>query len=141
MGITIPRWSTATDDRDSPPFDARNVPHGKQEWYVNVGGIWQDVTLTAVSKIYIDHLKITPDIHTGRVNVEIRLAGNVGHADGYQLTLRTADSDSAISLPLMDGKENYQVTLHVDHLHLWNVDDPYLYTLITSLNNDDDEVS
>src|SRR5258708_4331587 len=50
-GITIPRWPNGDEDREAPPSDARNVPHGKQEWYLNVGGIWQDVTLTAVSQV------------------------------------------------------------------------------------------
>src|SRR5215210_687814 len=48
--IVIPRWADTSEAAASAalPFDAEDIPHGKQEWYVNVGGIWQDVVLTAV---------------------------------------------------------------------------------------------
>ena len=76
--ITIPRWHEDLTYQDShqPPFDPRNVPHGKQEWYVNVGGIWQDVTLIAVPQVYIENVHITPDIHTSHANVRVELGGD-----------------------------------------------------------------
>ena len=65
--ISIPRWPDypATRSMEEPPFEADHVPHGKQEWYVNVGGIWQDVTLTAVPATYIERVRVVPNIHTG----------------------------------------------------------------------------
>ncbi len=138
--ITIPRWSTSAEDRESPPFDARNVPHGKQEWYINVGGIWQDVTLTAVPKVYIDQVQVTTDIHTGRLNVEVQLAGDLRQIHNSQLTLSIQGSEIATSLSLVDARASYQVNLQVDHPRLWNIDNPHLYTLIANLNNSDDEI-
>src|SRR5690606_39619987 len=50
--IRVPRWFDG-EDSGAQPFDPRLIPHGKQEWYYNVGGIWQDVTLTALPSVYI----------------------------------------------------------------------------------------
>src|SRR5215203_1215572 len=35
--ITIPRWRRYENGgpQDGPPFDPEDIPHGKQEWYVN----------------------------------------------------------------------------------------------------------
>ena len=52
-----------------PPFDPNDIPHGKQEWYINVGGIWQDVSLIATSRAYVSAIRVTPDIHSGTVHV------------------------------------------------------------------------
>ena len=45
-GVFIARLAQLPADdpgRSAAPFNAEDVPHGKQEWYVNAGGIWQDV--------------------------------------------------------------------------------------------------
>src|SRR5215813_8022243 len=59
-GIAVRRWPDNLGSRQSTPpsFDAHSIPHGKQDWYINVGGIWQDVTLIAVPLIYIDYARI-----------------------------------------------------------------------------------
>ncbi len=76
-GMTEPRWPAfpAEPASPGPPFDPNNIPHGKQEWYINVGGIWQDVTLTATTAAYIDHVRVTTDIGTGAVRIDGELAG------------------------------------------------------------------
>src|SRR5215475_7650427 len=64
--ISHQRWPerTAQPATTTPPFDPVDIPHGKQEWYINVGGIWQNVTLTAVPTTYIDSIQVTPNIHS-----------------------------------------------------------------------------
>ncbi len=135
--ITIRRWPDGVEDRETPPFDARNIPHGKQEWYINAGGLWQDVTLVSTAKTYIDHVKVTPDIHTGRVDVVVQLAGDLGTVSGHQITLHVEGTQVAVRKPLTPGHTMVHISLQVDQPHLWTVDDPYLYALTAQLESGD----
>jgi hypothetical protein len=137
--IVIPRWPNypATTARPDPPFDANHIPHGKQEWYINAGGIWQDVTLTAVAATYIDHVQVTPDIHTGAAQIVIELAGALAAIAG-PLQIRIAAGDDTgptweTQVPLVAGQARYATTVTVAQPRLWNTDDPYLYNVTISL--------
>src|SRR6478735_8558221 len=82
--IKAERWPEygVTPTTNGPPFDANDIPHGKQEWYINVGGIWQDVSITAVPRTYIENVAIYPDIHTGEALVKVRVAGEMAEGRG-----------------------------------------------------------
>ncbi|MFN8496318.1 MAG: glycoside hydrolase family 2 TIM barrel-domain containing protein [Anaerolineae bacterium] len=140
-GMTIERWPTF-DPRvgaDGPPFDPAHVPHGKQEWYINVGGIWQDVTLTAVPLPYIDSVQITPDMR-GHAHIAVQVAGG-GAADGA-LRARVEDgaggvweaAEARAILPTL-----HELSVTVENVRLWEMATPNLYTARVSLG--DDEVS
>lgn len=149
--IVIPRWPDYREEQgpSQPPFDANNVPHGKQEWYINVGGIWQDVTLTAVPPTYIDHVRVITDIHTGQTQVTVQLAGApTTTASIGRIRARSTNADGAAAgeatVPVGDGEE-YTLTIPVAQPRLWSLEDPHLYTLtvqLEGLNTDaGDEVS
>lgn len=126
--IVIPRWP----EDAAPPatlFDATAVPHGKQDWYINVGGLWQDVTLTAVPRTYIQQAHLTPDPHSGRVRVAVTLAGALDGAGSLAVTVGAA----AASTALVAGQAAYELTLTVDQPRLWSPDDPALYTAAVTL--------
>ncbi len=63
------------------PTDTSWQQHGKQTlkpkgiWYTAVSGIWQTVWLEPVPETYIDRLKITPDIDSQSVTVEVLAGG------------------------------------------------------------------
>jgi hypothetical protein len=134
--IVIPRWPNypETTARPDPPFDANHIPHGKQEWYINAGGIWQDVTLTAVPATYVDHIHVTPDIHTGAARIAVELAGALDSAAGEMRVRVTAgDGSWEAQVPLTAGQTRYETTVTVDQPRLWNTDDPFLYNVSVSL--------
>lgn len=130
--ITIPRrHDRAVHDPAAPPFDPNNIPHGKQEWYINVGGIWQDVTLTAVSATYIDYIHVTPDIHAGQARVRVALAGAPPLAGAGPLQMRIEAEGRPVveaTIDIVGGQTAYEATLTIPAPRLWDVDDPYLYT-------------
>src|SRR5262249_45856804 len=103
--IVTQRWPTpdtgATPDK--PPFDPRDIPHGKQEWYINVGGIWQDITLTAVPATFIEYVHVTPNIQTGQVEVAVKLAGNTTQFPGGSLRVSVAGANAESTIPLSAG--------------------------------------
>ncbi len=124
--ITLPRWydtPPTTSASSLPPFDARNIPHGKQEWYLNVGGIWQDVILTAVPKTYITQVHVTPDIHSGRASVQVEIAN--AEATG-ELSLSIVGKNSTI--PLAANQARYTLDVVIDQPQLWTPETPNLYT-------------
>ena len=126
--IVIPRWrDDAAPERTQPPFDPTLIPHGKQTWYIDASGIWQDVTLTAVPKRYIDAVHITPDIHTGSAHVRVALNGT-----GSVGTLRVTLDGHTVGVPA-DG-QHVELTIRVDNPRLWTPDTPTLYTAAESLH-------
>src|SRR4051794_16095579 len=132
--IDVARWPSpaAKPERGGPPFNAQDIPHGKQEWYINVGGIWQDVELVAVPRTYVDNVHVTPDIHSGQVHVRVELGGAPVEAGGGLLTLRIAAGGAEAgraSIELVQGQAVYEAELRVEEHRLWSPEDPYLYTL------------
>ncbi len=133
------RWLGRGARPAGPPFDAADIPHGKQEWYLNVGGIWQDVTLTAVPAAYIAALRVTPNIHTGEARLEVALAGALAGLSG---TLQLAVADGAggawtAETPLVAGQAHYAVAVTVSGVRLWSPEAPNLYTASAALPSGD----
>jgi hypothetical protein len=149
--ICIPRWWGRTTkgpepakegrrtneegDALGPPFDPNDIPHGKQGWYINAGGIWQNVTLVATSRPYIANLQVTPDIHTGTAHVKVELEGIGVGADATSLRVAVFDAESRVDqvLWIEPGGKKYTAVLKVEQPHLWSSDDPHLYTVEASL--------
>lgn len=143
--IVIPRWgrsaSTNGTGPSKPPFDPNDIPHGKQEWYVNVGGIWQDVTLTAVPATWIDDVRVTPDIGAGQAHIRVELGGEAPVQSGgaLRIGLRSASEPpgsevAEATLLLVAGQAVYEADLAVEQLHMWSMEDPYLYVADVSLS-------
>ncbi len=140
-GITIHRWPEFDPHvgAGGPPFDPVQVPHGKQEWYINVGGIWQDVTLTAVPVPYIESVQITPDMR-GNAHVSVQVGGGEAPAD----TVRARVEDGAGGAWEAGAASSVLPNLHaakvsVENPRLWEPETPTLYTARVNLG--DDEVS
>ncbi len=133
-GITIPRWPDYSihTTASQPPFDAVQVPHGKQEWYINVGGIWQDVTLTVVPPTYLENVQVTPNIHTGEAHFRLTLGGDTAHFQG-EIRLRVSELETSVTV--IQGQTDYTTTLIIDQPSLWNIHTPNLYTAHVNLNN------
>ena len=86
-------------------------PRGKQRWvqdsfecfYVQTTGIWQTVWLEYVNPIFIEQVKITPDIDTRKVILDYHVNGDL--ANGH-LRLETIIS--------LQGNQVKRVTLNID---------------------------
>lgn len=136
QAIVVPRW------RDNPAaprseVDPVDMPHGKQTWYLDASGIWQDVTLTAVPVAHIDYVHVTPNIHSNEAKVAVELAGTVGSG-----TLSATIDGQSVSLPLVAGQNRYELTVHVPDAKRWSLESPNLYTAVVALDGDHtDELS
>lgn len=130
--IVISRWrDDPAPDNTAPPFDPQLIPHGKQTWYIDASGIWQDVKLTAVPSQYIDRVHVTPEIDTGKAQIKIRLGGA---ADAG--TLRATIGELAAETKVAPGQTEVTLTIQVPQPALWTPDTPVLYTVEVELETE-----
>jgi len=138
-----------------PPMDEREgkarfpemlyneIPHGKQNWYVQTGGIWQDVTLDLHPSLYVKHVHIMPNIN-GEVSVEVQLAGqeqvspspievSVRNADG-KVEFTTGGGGILIVDPRTHQPAPRVFQGRVNSPKLWSPDSPTLYTVEVTVN-------
>jgi hypothetical protein len=138
--IVIPRWRDAPDAASAqPPFNPELIPHGKQTWYIDASGIWQDVKLTAVPAQYIDRVQITPDIHSGETHVRVMLGGAAQHSQKVRVVINAQTIEATAAA----GQNDLTVTVNIPAPVLWTPDTPHLYTAEVSLFAEDgtDKVS
>ena len=142
-GVVHDRWPDFEGQqqaaRSGPPFPAAHVPHGKQDWYVNTGGIWQDVTLTPRPAAWIGGLHVTPDIDRGRVDIDVRMAGDVARLAKAVLRLEVqvdGDTVAGSEVALTLGELAYTSSIGIPDARPWTLDAPFLYELVASLDVD-----
>ena len=107
------------------PTDESSQPRGKQAskshgfWYTATTGIWQTVWLEPVNEVYIEKLKLLPDIDAGTINVKTVLNGEADlHA-----TVKKGD------LIIFNGRISADENIPVDDAILWSPENPFLYDL------------
>lgn len=118
---------------------SKKYPYGKQckkrggMWYTPVSGIWQTVWLESVPNIFINNIKITPDM-TGIVceidtnATEYRIDIDLG---GYFYTRHEKEKKFRIDLD--------KITLENERIYkpiLWTVENPHLYKINISTSED-----
>jgi hypothetical protein len=158
------RITDATVDQDATlPNGERlafaEVPHGKQSWYTSVSGIWQSVSVTAVSHTRLERVTLTADVDANKANLEVVLTGlpvdpsGAGYGPDWQLRVSVdvpqgAGAIPSFTLPLdavkTPGGEGGPATLHADFAvpdaALWSPNTPHLYRALVTLEHDGEVV-
>ncbi|MCP2244248.1 PA14 domain-containing protein [Lentzea aerocolonigenes] len=110
-------------------------PKGKQSrdpggiFYTPSSGIWQTVWMEPVPDKAIDEIKMTPDLATSSLALEVRSAGNA-------TVTAVAKDAKGKQVGTVTGRANTKLSLTVADPHLWTPDDPYLYQLEIKLGGD-----
>ncbi|MBV9610027.1 MAG: hypothetical protein JO187_10760, partial [Acidobacteria bacterium] len=120
-----------------PSMMYNEIPHGKQNWYVQNSGIWQGVRLEFCPSLYIDQIHVTPRL-SGYFEVEARLAG-IGMTAGAgelphstKLAIRIYDSSGRSvfeNTQPVGAAQILNVQGSITNPRLWSPDDPSLYYL------------
>lgn len=100
------------------------------------GGITGDAVLSAQPMTGIDRVRVWPDIHAHRFDVELGLRGA---ADGLTVDVTVADPSSGArydASTAASGQTRLAVSLR-DGARLWSDDDPYLYDAVFILRDGD----
>lgn len=123
-----------------PEMMYNEIPHGKQNWYLQNAGIWQGVRVEFVPAIYVDQIQVTPDI-SGDFSVAVQLGGNGLEdrilADSTSVHFVVNDTSGRTvcegSFAPVSGAHQ-AFTGRVRNPRLWGPDDPALYSVEVSLN-------
>jgi len=117
------------------PTSAGSQPRGKQIlepegiWYTASSGIWQTVWLEPVSKLHIADVRATPNIDTGKVEVDVALSAWANDTDAVRLTVRSEGKPIASTIV----RANRHASIAIPNAHLWSPEDPFLYDLTAEL--------
>ncbi len=118
------------------PTDQGLQERGKQVldpmgiWYTAISGIWQTVWLEPVPRSYIANIRVTPDVDTGEIQVEVVLSDPVEAAD---MTVDILLCDGSRIVEVMTIQADQVAYLKVPHPILWSPENPHLYDLEISL--------
>lgn len=119
------------------------IPHGKQNWYVQTSGLWQEVAL-----------EIRPRMHFGPVHITAAASGNfkiqaqvrnvtvdlpIGEPLRVKAEIRDAADKTVWSgaAELKRGQESYELSGQVANPALWDIGRPSLYKLSVRLPTGD----
>ena len=112
-------------------IDTSYYSRGKQKlnhggiWYTPQSGIYFPVFIESVSSDYIQDVKFTPDIDKEEIVINIK-------SDAKEAGIHIFNMDRPIDT-------NKDVHIKVKDMHLWSVEDPYLY--FVKIYTDNDEVT
>jgi hypothetical protein len=127
-----------------PEWMYDEIPHGKQNWYVQTSGIWQPVVLQFRPETYIERVHMTTHVD-GEFQIDVRLAGSK----------KPADSPADVTMVIRDeaGREEFRQTFtangsgtqkaagHIDHPHLWSPEQPVLYSVEVRVNGSEPDMA
>ena len=125
-----------------PDMMYNEIPHGKQNWYVQNSGIWQGVRLELCPCIYIERLDVTPK-DNGEFEIEARFAG-VGLITGNGCVAAETEFRAAVydhsgrrvfeTSEKLRSERVVRVRGKVADVALWSPESPALYALEVSLS-------
>ena len=116
--------------RAEDPLSDRTIPRGKQHWtshpegifYTATTGIWQSVWLEPLPSRSIESLRLTPDLDSGTVGVEVDPPG------GAETTITFEGR--------VVGRLRGSGVARLEEVHAWSPEQPQLYGVSVRLGDD-----
>jgi hypothetical protein len=120
--------------RVDDPADQTDLPHGKQGdiWYTRVSGPWQSIALVARPRERVERLQCRPDVEGAAVDVDFSLCLASPQAL-LRLRVVRPDESVAASADVMCYVVHGSAHLSLPQPHLWEPDDPFVYTIQAAL--------
>ena len=119
-----------------PDLDYDEIPRGKQNWYIQNGGICQPVWLDIRPALYVEAVRVTPAV-SGAFEVEAEIVGVVP-SRRTRLTVTVRDAAGAVvaspaAVPVA-AEGAVRVSGTVPSPRLWSPESPSLYTVEAALS-------
>jgi beta-galactosidase/beta-glucuronidase len=130
--------------RVEDPSADLHQPRGKQYWktesasifYTRTTGIWQTVWLEPVAAVYLDNLRLTPDIDRGVIQIDYELGGNLSGDVEVETEVIYQGSQIVSSAHKPDIERSSQSFSLGGQPHLWSPENPVLYDLTVRVKRD-----
>ncbi len=119
-----------------PEMPYEELPRGKQNWYIENGGLWQPVTLDVRQSLYLERVHVSAKID-GTVNVDVEVKGaNLPRPTTIKVSIQAPDGSTVAELPPMQASQAgvQHASGAVKALQLWSPSAPVLYTVTASLS-------
>ncbi len=107
-------------------------------WYSAQSGIWQTVWLEVVPATFIESVKIEADAKAGILAVGARLAGTPHPTRVGEFTMDVFDAqgEPVAVASCRANSPTVALAAHIPNAHLWSPEDPYLYRLRFTYDDD-----
>ena len=131
-----------TDLTTMRPFPFTEIPHGKQSWYVTIGGIWQSVFLENCPEVFVDNVFVRPDVARSGAAIRVRLAHPPLDPTGWSVRLTVSAPKGAADVPPVEvpltapRTANLDIPLRIPQPLLWDMDNPHLYGLTVEVREE-----
>ncbi len=109
------------------------------------GGIWQSVSLIATGPVYVEDTFVTSDIHTGEVGIANTFQNRNLRTQSATITWSITEykSDTQVAsgqetLNLNPGTNHREEIFTIANHKLWQLDDPNLYVVTTTVALEDE---
>ena len=119
------------------PTNAGTQPRGKQVkkprgiWYTAVTGIWQTAWLEPVPRIYIESIRLVPDIDRESLRMVV-----VCPMASTSYDVEVEAKDGWFTKDKAKGKAGERIVLSIKKPKLWSPNSPFLYDLKVTLKDD-----
>ena len=116
-----------------------HIPHGKQNWYVQNGGIWQAVQMAIKPEIYVSRIQVNSQISGAfQAKVFIENPKQVANPNKLVLTIRDPNGKVVFSdkYEVNSSTSEAEFTGQINNPRLWTIGQPNLYTLEIRLGED-----
>lgn len=108
----------------------QDIPHGKQDWYVQTSGIWQSAAIDIKPKVYFKAIFIIPDI-SGKVDVTVMFNKIPDSGPPIKISVISPAGKEVIAKEILPAKSlSTSISLNISKPLLWNFETPNLYKLI-----------
>lgn len=126
----------------------------EQGWFYEGAGIYRHVWLNTADPMHVApngtfvYTDLQEPFDKATVNIEVDVVNSANAPKGYTLKHTLYDADGVVvaqaeakgSTLQAKQRSKTQAVMHVADPHLWSVDDPYLYTVVTDVYSDGDVV-
>ena len=122
----------------APDLPLTQAPHGKQTWYSSQSGIWRSVSVEQTADVWVDSVRVLPDVAGGQARVLWSLAGQTPDDEPalrVMTRLEPPAGGPAVeeTHTLTDRGAAGEFVISVPEPVLWDTHDPALYRLRATL--------
>ncbi len=129
----------ATDSIGTEGISYWNIPHGKQSWYVQNSGIWQNVFISVEPEIFISRTQINANIN-GEFTSKIFLDGVILEKQNLLVKIYSPGNEKVFERVVENVNSN-MITINgkVNLPQLWDTENPNLYYIKIKFGEDEHE--